>query len=195
MIPAEKDLIITGNWHQILTLQLGDIKTSQSLNKARSYSKYFNQYYKINGDIIDRLGFTINGKIFLFGHVAFTQKMIQGYVLQFRRQYNVICHQNLPYLQLLDILFLFKKITPNHIIHSLAQYCCLIEKLSIEEKKTLVKLCRKYPVFDRLVLSYTLALLNEMNLSEKLSKTVNPAFRVKFYNNWNGYLYQDGLLF
>ena len=195
MTTAEKDLIITRTWHQILTLQLGDIKTSQSLKKAGNYSKHSNQYYKINDDIIDRLGFTINGKIFLFGHVAFTQKMIQGYVLQFRRQYNIISHQNLPYLQLLDALFLFKKTAPNLIIHSLAQYCCLVEKLSIEEKKTLITLCRKYPVFDRLVLSYTLGLLNEMNLSEKLSKTINPAFRVKFNNSWNGYLYQDGLLF
>ncbi|GEM_PF-5222531 len=139
-------MIHSQNWNQILTLPLADSKIGQSLNTAGSCTHHTIQYYPINADIVNKLGLNINGKIFLFGRVAFTQKMVQGYLLQFRKQYNVIDHQNLPYLQILDVQFLFKKIIPNHIPHSLAQYCCLIEKLSLEEKKTLVRLCRKYPV-------------------------------------------------
>lgn len=131
-------------------------------------------WYTLNFDIVDVLGINNNNVIYVFGAVSTPAIEIRGKTISFIVQRNVISKDTIPYLQLLDVIILFRKVYRTHLEQVVFKYQNLIKNLSAEEKKLLVKLARKYTPFTRSTLAFILRSVNEVRLSVKLTETLNP---------------------
>lgn len=119
------------------------------------------------------------------------------YRIKFFKQKNTITASNIPLLRLLDVMRFIKNIPDSSFKRSVIRLTSLIQELSNEDKKILIKLAFKYNPAVRALLG---ALLEEMNYEntdnelEKLKASLNPITKYKIgittgilptTNNWN----------
>lgn len=96
------------------------------------------------------------------------------YTISFIKQYNSISKDNVPLLQILDSIRYIKKIPDASPVKSAKRLKSIIQKLSDNEKSSLVKLAQKYPPSTRALLGLLLESTSNYNLSSQLIKTLNP---------------------
>ncbi|MGE9313760.1 hypothetical protein ACLOAU_19065 [Niabella sp. CJ426] len=137
-------------------------------------------WYIMNADIVNMLGITGHDVIYVFGTANIPTIVLKDRSVIFIVQRNPISKDIIPYLQLLDLTLLFRKISKKNLKEALAKYREVIANLSGEEKKLLVKLARKYTPFTRSALALILGSLDEIRLSSKLSESLNPEIIKKY---------------
>jgi len=96
------------------------------------------------------------------------------YSISFVKQKNIITKENIPLLQLLDVLRFIKKIPDSDIKNSCKTSLNLISKLSEKELDSLARLALKYQPSTRALLGAILTDLGKAKLTEKLKKSLNP---------------------
>jgi hypothetical protein len=106
------------------------------------------------------------------------------YTITFIRQKNTITRDNIPLLQLLDIIKYIKKIPDTTISDACSRLITIIKTLSEDDKGRMVRLAKKYPPSTRALLgaileeaednSYTTILLNSLNPITKYKIGVSP---------------------
>jgi hypothetical protein len=96
------------------------------------------------------------------------------YTISFIKQKNIITKENIPLLQILDVLRYIKKI-PDTTIESACKRCCsLVKDMSLQERETMVRLAMKYSPVTRAVLGAILCEIGCESLTEKLYESLNP---------------------
>ena len=96
------------------------------------------------------------------------------YSISFVKQKNTITRENIPILQLLDVLRFIKKIPDSKIDQSCKVIQSLMSKLSEKDLEVLVRLALKYPPSTRALLGTILDSLGKVRITEKLRKLLNP---------------------
>ncbi|SFG24283.1 MULTISPECIES: DUF6088 family protein [Salegentibacter] len=102
----------------------------------------------------------------------------ERYTISFIKQKNIITRQNIPLLQILDSIRYIKKIPDSTLKGSLERLLKIIEKLSDNDKKELVRLSLKYPPSTRALLGAMLDELNEVS-TKSLKASLNPITKYK----------------
>lgn len=104
----------------------------------------------------------------------------ERYTIVFIRQKNTITKENIPLLQLLDVLRYIKKIPDSNIESSCERLLILLKKLTEKDINTLVRLALKYPPATKALLGAILDELKENNtFTEPLKKSLNPITKYK----------------
>lgn len=96
------------------------------------------------------------------------------YTIAFVKQKNTITRENIPLLQLLDVLRFIKKIPDAKVENSLAVMKGRIKQLSRQERETIARLALKYQPSTRALLGAILTDLDEKDVTDKLKKSLNP---------------------
>ncbi|MEQ9297293.1 MAG: DUF6088 family protein [Cyclobacteriaceae bacterium] len=118
----------------------------------------------------------------------------ERYIIAFIRQRNTITRENIPLLQLLDALRYIKKIPDTTPVEAVKRLQALINELSSEEEKTIVRLSQKYPPSTRALLGAILEQLTRQDYTDTIKKTLNPITKYKLKSiasvlsaaeNWN----------
>lgn len=94
------------------------------------------------------------------------------YSIKFVRQWNKITKANIPILQLLDCIRFIKTIPDTTITESFKRITRLIKELSDTDKKQFVDLALNYPPSTRALTGAIFELLNMVDYSYKLQKTL-----------------------
>lgn len=97
-----------------------------------------------------------------------------GYKISFVLQKNIITKDNIPLLQILDSIRYIKKIPDTAISSACKRLLEIIKGLSKEDKFTLARLALKYPPAARALLGAILGEIGEADMTEPLSKSLNP---------------------
>lgn len=104
----------------------------------------------------------------------------ERYTIVFIRQKNTITKENIPLLQLLDVIRYIKKIPDSNIESSCERLLILLKKLTEKDINTLVRLALKYPPATKALLGAILDELKENNtFTEPLKKSLNPITKYK----------------
>lgn len=158
-----------------------------------------------NGKLIGYLtGYSIYNKLGLTSQVSNTIQIGKNqtrpklkrerYTISFVKQKNTITKKNIPFLQILDSIRYIKKIPDSNIKESSIRLLKIIEKLSIEDKKELVRLSLKYPPSTRALLGSIITENNGDSITKPLRDSLNPITKYQFpgaskalssANNWN----------
>lgn len=101
------------------------------------------------------------------------------YTISFVKQKNTITKENVPLLQLLDAIRYIKKIPDATIESSCKRFLVILENLSENEKKSLVRLALKYSPATRALLGALLEHLQQGKAAELLVKSLNPITKYK----------------
>jgi len=118
----------------------------------------------------------------------------ERYTISFIKQKNTITKKNIPLLQILDSIRYIKKIPDSNIKESSLRLLKIIEKLSNDDKKDLVRLSLKYPPSTRAFLGTILTETNNPQITKPLKDSLNPITKYQFSgaskvlssaNNWN----------
>ena len=101
------------------------------------------------------------------------------YTISFVKQKNTITKDNIPLLQLLDVIRYIKKIPDASLTNAVSRMLAIIEKLSTLEQQKMVKLAMKYPPSTRALLG---AILEDCGAGffEQLYKSLNPITKYEF---------------
>ena len=126
--------------------------------------------------IYNDLGLTTQiGSVIQIGKQDVRSSFKRGrYSIYFVKQKNKITKENIPLLQLLDVLRFIKKIPDSDIKNSGKTSFTLISKLSEREMDSLVRLALKYQPSTRALLGAILTDFGKVKLTEKLKKSLNP---------------------
>ena len=103
----------------------------------------------------------------------------ERYTISFIKQKNTITKENIPLLQLLDVIRYIKKVPDNNPEFSCKRLLAILKDLSEKDKTTMVRLALKYPPATKALLGALLDELNESVLAESLYKTLNPITKYK----------------
>ncbi len=116
------------------------------------------------------------------------------YNVSFIKQKNTITKDNIPLLQLLDVIRFIKKIPDTSIVTSIQRLNALLVELDSRKQQSMVRLSMKYPPATRALLG---ALLEDLQVTidlNELQKSLNPITSYKLaitestlptINNWN----------
>jgi hypothetical protein len=96
------------------------------------------------------------------------------YTISFVRQKNAITKENIPLLQILDVIRYFKKIPDASPASVCKRLLAIIRELTQKERKSLVGLALKYPPSTRAFLGAALEETGNASLAEPLKKSLNP---------------------
>lgn len=101
------------------------------------------------------------------------------YTISFVKQKNTITKDNIPLLQLLDVIRYIKKIPDASLTNAVSRMLAIIKELSTQEQQKMVKLAMKYPPSARALLG---AILEDCGagFSEQLYKSLNPITKYEF---------------
>lgn len=137
--------------------------------------------YLTGYSIFSKLGFTTQvSNIIQIGSNQIRSSFKRGfYTITFVRQKNTINRENIPLLQLLDVVRFIKKIPDATVEESCLRLMTLIKVLPEEDKHRMVKLALKYPPFARALLG---ALLEEIKCNvdtTALYASLNPITKYK----------------
>lgn len=158
-----------------------------------------------NGKVIGYLtGYSIYNKLGLTSQVSNTIQIGKNqtrpklkrerYTISFVKQKNIITKKNIPLLQILDSIRYIKKIPDSNIKESSIRLLKIIEKISSEDKKELVRLSLKYPPSTRALLGSIITETNGDSITKPLRDSLNPITKYQFpgaskalssANNWN----------
>lgn len=103
----------------------------------------------------------------------------ERFTISFVKQKNTITKENIPLLQLLDVIRYIQKIPDTNPEFSCKRLLAILKDLSEKDKSTMVRLAFKYPPATKALLGALLDELNESNLAESLYKTLNPITKYK----------------
>ncbi len=101
------------------------------------------------------------------------------YTISFIRQYNIITKENIPFLQILDVIRYIKKIPDTTISKSSKRLSAILKNLCDSEKSTLVRLALKYPPSARALLGTLLDSIQADAVSKPLYNSLNPISKYK----------------
>jgi hypothetical protein len=96
------------------------------------------------------------------------------YTISFVRQKNAITKENVPLLQILDVIRYLKEIPDASPTTVCKRLLTLIQDLTQKEKKSLVELALKYPPSTRAFLGAALEELGSKSLTVSLQNSLNP---------------------
>lgn len=103
----------------------------------------------------------------------------EHFTISFVKQKNTITKENIPLLQLLDVIRYIQKIPDSNPEISCKRLLAILKDLSDKDKNTIVRLAFKYPPATKALLGALLDELNESALAESLYKTLNPITKYK----------------
>ena len=103
----------------------------------------------------------------------------ERFTISFVKQKNTITKENIPLLQLLDVIRYIQKIPDTNPEFSCKRLLAILKDLSEKDKNTMVRLAFKYPPATKALLGALLDELNESTLTESLYKTLNPITKYK----------------
>lgn len=103
----------------------------------------------------------------------------ERFTISFVKQKNTITKENIPLLQLLDVIRYIQKIPDSNPEFSCKRLLAILKDLSEKDKNTMVRLAFKYPPATKALLGALLDELNESILAESLYKTLNPITKYK----------------
>ena len=126
--------------------------------------------------IYNKLGLTSQvGSVIQIGKQEVRSPFKRGrYTISFVKQKNIITRENIPLLQLLDVLRFIKKIPDTQVEKSLEVMKGRINQLSLQEQETMVRLAMKYQPSTRALLGAILTDNGAETSAEKLKKSLNP---------------------
>jgi hypothetical protein len=102
------------------------------------------------------------------------------YTISFIKQKNTITKENIPLLQILDVVKFIKKIPDTTITNTSKRLLVIIKELPVNEIDILVRLAIKYPPSVRALLGLLLSSYYDENKTEKLYKSLNPITKYKY---------------
>jgi len=106
----------------------------------------------------------------------------------------IITKENIPLLQVLDSIKYIKKIPDTTIAASCKRFVFLINNMTEKEKNTMIRLSMKYNPFTRALLGALMENSGNLNITEKLKRSLNPITSYKLSGiqntletakNWN----------
>lgn len=125
----------------------------------------FNQY-----KLTTQIGYTIQ-----IGRKDFKPSSKRGpFTITFIIQKNAITEENIPLLQILDIVKLIKKIPDTPVSQAIKRTVDILQNLNKEEIPQIIRLSMKYPPSTRALLGAMLDEINEEEISKPLLKSLNP---------------------
>lgn len=102
------------------------------------------------------------------------------YTISFIKQKNTITKENIPLLQILDVIRFIKNIPDSTITNTSKRLLVIIKELPENEIDTLVRLAIKYPPSVRALLGLLLSTYYDKNKTEKLYNSLNPITKYKY---------------
>jgi hypothetical protein len=151
--------------------------------------------YLTGYSIYNQLGLTTQvGNIIQIGRNDVRPAFKRGrYAISFVKQKNVITKENIPLLQILDVIRSLKRIPDANSALAYKRLLTIIQDLSRKEKKSLVELALKYPPSTRAFLGAALNELGDKSLTKPLRESLNPisayklpaASALKYSGEWN----------
>ena len=96
------------------------------------------------------------------------------YTISFIKQKNNITKDNIPLLQILDVIRFIKKIPDTNTASSCKRFLAILNDLSDSDKNAIVRLAMKYPPITRSLLGALLGETGESKLTDSLQKSLNP---------------------
>lgn len=98
----------------------------------------------------------------------------EHYTISFIKQKNTITKANIPLLQILDAIRTIRKIPDTSLESSAKRLLIILNNVSSDDQKSLVRLALKYPPATRALLGALLDELLKNSLTLPLHKTLNP---------------------
>jgi len=117
-----------------------------------------------------------------------------NYTILFMQQKNVITKDNVRMLQILDTLKTIKKIPDSSVENSCERLFSIINNISEQEKKAMLRLALKYPPSTKALLGAIFDELNEKTYADSLYEELNPISKYRLkgvenvlteYKKWN----------
>ena len=96
------------------------------------------------------------------------------YKISFIKQKNTITKENIPLLQILDVICYIKKIPDATIESACKRIIAIIKQIPEQKRKKMVRLAAKYPPSTRALLGAILEELGNVKLTSPLRKSLNP---------------------
>lgn len=217
-----KDFITEVNKKEAIIKALNRMATSSKINKLSKgrfykpettvFGKLAPSQYQVVKDMLES-----NGKVtgYLTGYSIYNQLGLtrqisntiqigkneirpafkrERYTISFVKQKNIITKENIPLLQILDVIRYIKKIPDATIESSCKRFLSILGELQEDKIKTLVRLAQKYPPSTRALLGALLEELQQNSFSDLLQKSLNPITKYKLKGvskvlttseNWN----------
>lgn len=152
--------------------------------------------YLTGYSILNKFGITTQvSNLIQIGRNTYRPSLKRGnYKISFVLQKNIITKENIPFLQILDVLKLIKKIPDTSIKEILERMKEVIKELNQREQELLIKLSLKYPPYVRAILGALLEEFGKKNLVNTLKESLNPVTSYKIDSvykvlskaeNWN----------
>jgi predicted MPP superfamily phosphohydrolase len=152
--------------------------------------------YLTGYSILNKFGITTQiSNLIQIGRKTYRPSLKRGdYKVSFVIQKNTITKENIPFLQILDVLKLIKKIPDTPTKEIIERIKEVIKNLNKEEQEILTKLSLKYPPYVRALLGALLEELNKKSLVNVLRESLNPITSYKIDSvykilstaeNWN----------
>ncbi|NLF41749.1 MAG: hypothetical protein GX587_03555 [Bacteroidales bacterium] len=171
-----------GKYYKPENTPFGQIQPSQS----QVVKDLLEENGKINGyltgySIYNQLGLTtqISNTIQIGKNQVRPGFKRERYTISYIRQKNTITKENIPLLQLLDVIRFIKKIPDATIDSSCKRLIAIIKELSENKKEIMVRLALKYPPSSRALLGALLDVMHQDKLTEPLYKSLNPITKYK----------------
>jgi hypothetical protein len=98
----------------------------------------------------------------------------ERYTITFVKQKNTITKDNIPFLQILDVIKNIKKIPDATLESSLRRLLAILIELTDTDYVKLIRLAMKYPPATRALLGALLEDLDKERLTTPLRRTLNP---------------------
>ncbi len=118
----------------------------------------------------------------------------ERYTIAFIKQKNTITKENIPLLEILDVIRNVKRIPDATVESTCNRLLTILKELSDKDKNTIVRLALKYPPSTKALLGALLDNLQQTDVTVQLYKTLNPISKYKFpgaskvldtTNKWN----------
>lgn len=132
--------------------------------------------YLTGFSIYNKLGFTtqVSHIIQIGSNDIRTTFKRERYTISFIRQKNIITKDNIPLLQILDVIRTIKKIPDTTIQDSLNRLLAILKAMDMQNLQRMVKLAMKYPPSSRALLGALLEQLGLMDIASPLFSSLNP---------------------
>jgi len=132
--------------------------------------------YLTGYSIYNKMGLTTQvSNIIQIGKNQTRPKFIrERYTITFIKQKNIITKKNIPLLQILDSIRYIKKIPGTTIQKSCMRFLEIVRKLSLDNKKELIRLSLKYPPSTKALLGALLDEVENKSITIRLRESLNP---------------------
>lgn len=176
MLTDDRDIAFKRRLVSTLNQLEGDweYKEAAALVKPILAEYQASSWYLLDSDMMAELAISTHRHIYISGPRRLSPIETKDYLVTFLMQPNPISKDVISYLQIADMILLFQKQPEPLLKIALAKFKILVDRLTYEEKKLMIQLTRKYPVFVRACLGLVLAEVNHPLLSAKVLQTLSP---------------------